>query len=33
MLRPNHSLVTLRLDDGRSPGHENVCGWFLNRHK
>ena len=28
---PNHILVTLRWGDGRSPGHENVCRWFLNR--
>ena len=28
MLGPNHTLVTLRWDDGRSPGHENR--WFLN---
>ena len=30
MFRPNHILLTLRWDDGRSPGHENVCRWFLN---
>ena len=29
----NHILVTLRWDDGRSSGHENVCRWFLNRCK
>ena len=30
---PNRILVTLRWDDGCSPGHENVCQWFLNRYK
>ena len=29
----NHILVTLRWNGGRSPGHENVCWWFLNRYK
>ena len=29
----SHILVTLRWDDGRSPGHKNVCRWFLNRYK
>ena len=29
----NHILVTLRWDDGLSPGHENVCRWFLNKYK
>ena len=29
----NHILVTLRWDDGRSPGHKNVCRWFLNKYK
>ena len=29
MFRPNHKLITLRWGDGRSPGHENVCRWFL----
>ena len=33
MFGPNHILVTLRWDDGLSPGHENVCWWFLNRYK
>ena len=33
MFGPNHILVTWRWDDGRSPGHENVCRWFLNRCK
>ena len=31
MFGPNHILVTLMWDDGRYPGHENVCRWFLNR--
>ena len=30
---PNHILVTLMWDDGLSPGHENVCRWFLNRYR
>ena len=30
---PNHILVILMWDDGRSPGHENVRRWFLNRYK
>ena len=30
---PNHILVILMWDDGRSRGHENVCRWFLNRYK
>ena len=30
MFGPNHILVTLRWDDERSPGHGNVCRWFLN---
>ena len=30
---PNHILLNFRWDDGRSPGHENVCWWFLNRYK
>ena len=25
MFGPNHILVTLRWEDGRSPGHENAC--------
>ena len=25
ILGPNHILVTLRWDDGRSPGYENAC--------
>ena len=29
----NHILVTLRRDDRRSPGHQNVCRQFLNRYK
>ena len=33
MFGSNHILVTLRWDDGRSPGHENVCQWLLNRYK
>ena len=33
MFGPNHISVTLRWDDGRSPGHENVCWWYLNRYK
>ena len=33
MFGPNHVLVTSRWDDGRSPGHENVCHWYLNRYK
>ena len=33
MFRPNHILVTLRWDDGLSPGHENVCRWYLNNYK
>ena len=32
MFGPNHILVTLRWDDGRFPGHENVCRW-LNIYK
>ena len=32
MFGPNHILVTLMWDDGRYPGHENVCRWFLNRY-
>ena len=32
MFGPNHILVTLRWDEGRSPGQENVCRWFLNRY-
>ena len=30
MFAPNHILVTMRWDGERSPGHENVCRWFLN---
>ena len=30
MFGPNHILVTLRWDDGRSPGHENICQWHLS---
>ena len=30
MFGPNHILVILRWDDERSPGHGNVCRWFLN---
>ena len=26
---PNHISVTLRWDDGRSAGHENVCRCFF----
>ena len=33
MFGPNHILVTLSWDDGHSPGHENVCRWYLNRYK
>ena len=33
MFGPNYILVTLRLDDGRFPSHENACRWFLNRYK
>ena len=29
----NHILVTLRWDEERFPGHENVCQWLLNRCK
>ena len=29
MFGPNHILVTLRWDDGRSPSHDNVCRWFF----
>ena len=32
MFGANHILVTLRWDQGRSPGHENACWWFLNGH-
>ena len=29
---PNHILVTLRWDDGRFPGQENVShGWFSSK--
>ena len=33
MFGPNHILVTLRWDVGRSLGHENVCRRFLNPSK
>ena len=33
MFGKNQILVTLRWDDGRSPGHKNACRWFLNRNK
>ena len=33
MFGPNHILVTLRWDGGRSPGHKYVYRWFLNRYK
>ena len=33
MFGPNHIFVTLRWDDRRPPGHENVCRWFLSRYK
>ena len=33
MFGPNLILVTLRLNDGRSHGHENVRRRILNRHK
>ena len=33
MFGSNHILVTLRWDDGRSPGHGKVCWWFLKRYK
>ena len=33
MFGRNHTLVTLRWDNGRYPGHENVCRGFLNRYK
>ena len=33
MLGPKHMLITLKWDRGRSPGHENICRWFLNRYK
>ena len=33
MFGPNHNLVTLIWNDGRFPGDENVCRWFLNRCK
>ena len=33
MFEPNHILVTLRLDDGHSFGHENVYRWFLKSYK
>ena len=29
----NRILVFSSWDDGRSPGHANVCPWFLNRYK
>ena len=32
MFRPNPILVTLMWNELRSPGHENVCQWFLNRY-
>ena len=33
MSLPNHILVTMRWHDTRSPDHENICCWFLNRYK
>ena len=33
MFGPNHILVTLMWNDGRSPGHENILRWLLNRYK
>ena len=33
MFGSNNILVTLRWDDGSSPGHENACRWFLNGYK
>ena len=33
MFGTNHFLVTLKWDDGRYPGHKNVCRWLLNRYK
>ena len=33
MFGPNHVLVTLRWDDGSSPGHKDACWWFLNKYK
>ena len=33
MFEPYYILATLSLDYGRSPGHENVCRWFLNKCK
>ena len=29
----NEILATLTWDDGHSPGHENICRWFLNRYE
>ena len=33
MFGPKHVSVTVRWDDGRSPGDENVSQCFLNRYK
>ena len=33
MFEPNYILVTMRWDEGRSPGHENIGPLFLNRYK
>ena len=29
MFGPNHILITLRWDNGRSPGHKNFCYLFI----
>ena len=33
MFGPNHILLSMRWNDGRSPGHEKVCRWFLYKYK
>ena len=31
MFGPNHILIALIWDEGRSPGHQIVCRWLSNR--
>ena len=33
MLGPSHILVNMSWNDGSSPGHENICRWFLDTYK